>query len=324
MSIDYSHQSTLIVHAICLGPEVIEVRAHHATGRVIALLRNAIYLESGDGRIISIVDGEIDGPLTLRVANIKPLLARLKAPPCETFHATKDALCMEGVVRIAWAHSPHWTPNLPERIGQPTSQQDAVNVLAKAITQADRLEGLGQLAAHIVGARHAVPPPQVTHLDPLASRALATLNHACEAASTCNYAEVCVALNDLIGLGPGLTPSGDDMVAGIVAALVWQARIGCVPAELTRQVVEIVREAAPTRTNRISARLLWYACEGVLYATAMGLGEALLSGDTAATLAWSRRLFAIGHTTGVDLSIGLLTGMLLGIGTQDGCKVRYR
>lgn len=297
------------------------MRTRNATGRVIALLRNAIYLESDDGRIISIVDGKIDGPLTLRVANTKPLLARLKAYPCETFQATEDALRIEGAAQIAWAHSPHWTPHLPERIGTPTSQLDAVNVLAEAITEADRLEGLGPLVAHIVGARHAVPPPQCTHLDALTARALATLNRAREAAATCNYAKVGAALNDLIGLGPGLTPSGDDVVAGIVAALVWQARIGYVPAELTRQVVEIVHEAAPARTNRISARLLWHACEGVLYAPAMGLVEALLSGDTAATLACSRRLFSIGHTTGVDLSIGLLTGMLLGIGTQDGYNV---
>jgi hypothetical protein len=146
---------------------------------------------------------------------------------------------------------------------------------------------------------------------------LAVLNKALEAAYAGDYAAVGDDLLILIGLGPGLTPSGDDLVAGLAASLVWQARIGCIPAELARQVVQVVREAAPASTNRISARLLWYACEGVLYAPAMKLGEAMLSGDTGAMLRSGKHLSSIGHTTGLDLSVGLLTGMLLGIGTQD-------
>jgi hypothetical protein len=72
-----------------------------------------------------------------------------------------------------------------------------------------------------------------------------------------------------------------------------------------------VRAAAPQRTNRISARLLWHAGEGTLYAPALDLGAALFGGDAAGVAAPTRRLFAIGHTSGVDLAVGLLAGMRL-------------
>jgi hypothetical protein len=316
MSIDYPHKSPQLLHAICLGPEVVKVRASRSAGRVIALLRNAIYLESNAGHIISIVDGEIDGPLTLRVTNITPLLAALKASSSETFQTTDDALHLEGAPRIAWSRAPKWTPRPPEKVAPASLRLTALDALAGAIAGAGQLKGFGPLAAHLVGAWSAKPLQASHHLDATASRALAELNRLLEATSLGNHNEMIDALLPLIGLGPGLTPSGDDLIAGIAASLVWQVRVGCIPAELARQVVQAVRGATPASTNRISARLLWYACEGVLYAPAMKLGEALLSGDTDAMLRSAKHLFSIGHTTGLDLAVGLLTGILLGLGRE--------
>ena len=117
------------------------------------------------------------------------------------------------------------------------------------------------------------------------------------------------ALVSLIGLGSGLTPSGDDVVSGIMAVLVWHARLGALDNDALRVIAAKVLGAA-AKTNSISARLLHHAGEGVLYAPAMELGAALLAGEAVGVREPARRLFSIGNTSGTDLATGLLVGCL--------------
>jgi hypothetical protein len=134
-----------------------------------------------------------------------------------------------------------------------------------------------------------------------------------EAASELDVALASEALVSLLGLGIGLTPSGDDMIAGILASLVWQARLGAVPGDFVQRLADIVRDAAPGGTNDISVRLLWYAGNGLLYAPAMELGTALLGGYVTSLVAPARRLLSIGHSSGADIATGLLAGIVAGI-----------
>ena len=108
-----------------------------------------------------------------------------------------------------------------------------------------------------------------------------------------------------------MTPSGDDFVAGVLAALVWLARVGALDGHLPAEIRSKV-DGSGVRTNRISSRLLHYAGEGVLYAPAMELGAALLAGDAESVREPVRRLLSIGHTSGADLATGLLVGCLAG------------
>ncbi len=112
-----------------------------------------------------------------------------------------------------------------------------------------------------------------------------------------------------MGLGEGLTPAGDDLVSGILAALVWQARLEGDPASSVEQLRDRILEAVP-RTNRISARLHHYASTGVLYAPAIALGTALLAGEAQAVREPAHDLFSIGNTSGVDVATGVLVGCL--------------
>ncbi len=288
------------------------MRAEPAIGRVLALLRNALYLECDDGRIICIVDGEIDGPLTLRVADLTPLRSALTSHPGVTFKATREALYIEGVPPIVWADTPCWSPQLPSEVGSASERLRASHTLTRLIEDIGKSEGCAPFIAQLVGAwsvaTHAMPLQDVPP-DALLSRFIRSFNKAHNAMLRGDYEETANALVALIGLGPGLTPSGDDLVAGVVAALVWQARLGCVPGELVQRLTEAISAVASSRTNRISARLLWHACEGVLYAPAMDLGAVLLSGNIDDLVSSATRLFSIGNTTGIDLAAGLLMGI---------------
>jgi hypothetical protein len=106
----------------------------------------------------------------------------------------------------------------------------------------------------------------------------------------------------LLGLGPGLTPSGDDIVAGALCAL----RLLGGEKTFTAALADHVTGAALTRTTALSATLLRLAAQGDVAAEVgrvfMGItGHACLDEP-------ARRLLEIGHTSGADLAAGLLAG----------------
>jgi hypothetical protein len=105
----------------------------------------------------------------------------------------------------------------------------------------------------------------------------------------------------LLGRGVGLTPSGDDLVAGRLAAL--RAR-GAAEAETLGAAV---RRLAPDRTTRLSAALLAAADQGAVVPEAAAVLRAAAGmGDVERA---ARRLVAIGHTSGWYLATGLAQGL---------------
>jgi hypothetical protein len=104
----------------------------------------------------------------------------------------------------------------------------------------------------------------------------------------------------LVGLGPGLTPAGDDVLAAMLLTL-------SATPESAAAVGELVRETAPllARTTALSAALLRHAAEGRGIPEVTGLIDALSdSGDLATPTA---RLVAVGHSSGTALAHGVLT-----------------
>ncbi|MFA9444968.1 DUF2877 domain-containing protein [Egicoccus sp. AB-alg6-2] len=118
----------------------------------------------------------------------------------------------------------------------------------------------------------------------------------------------------LLGLGPGLTPSGDDVLSGIFAAVSLLGPVvdGHDLAGLTglvRQVGDASVQRASTRTTSISAALLAHAVAGEVSDAAADVFTAL-AGAAPMTPA-VQRLLRVGATSGRDLGVGILTGARL-------------
>lgn len=115
-------------------------------------------------------------------------------------------------------------------------------------------------------------------------------------------------VHDLLGLGEGLTPAGDDALAGLLVTLASApGRTGA-----ARGLAAAVLARAPTRTTSLSASLLRHAVAGrgtpALLDVVDGLRRPDPSGDTSATrlVAAVVRLLAVGHTSGTALTHGVL------------------
>lgn len=105
----------------------------------------------------------------------------------------------------------------------------------------------------------------------------------------------------LIGLGPGLTPSGDDFIGGVLIALRALKHPG--PA---RRLAGMAVPAAASASTTISAAHLAAAAQGQGSAAVHGLLNEILRGRHAGLEAGLAAVGRIGHSSGRDTLAGCL------------------
>jgi uncharacterized protein DUF2877 len=126
-------------------------------------------------------------------------------------------------------------------------------------------------------------------------------NRAVEGLERLEAADIAGAAPCLGGLGPGLTPAGDDTLAGALFAV----RAACGPP------VEpaLARLAGGIRTGRISLAFLEWAVQGQSLAPVHDLVAAAVRGDREGAAVAARALADIGATSGADFALGLRAGL---------------
>jgi len=129
------------------------------------------------------------------------------------------------------------------------------------------------------------------------------------------------AVANLVGLGPGLTPSSDDMLAGLVLLCVLCARNRRTVPSGTRLVAHAAVSEAKGRTTILSEEYLGQAASGRGNEPVMRLCASLLTGEADSVERETRRVVSIGETSGTDTILGLFLGALLSIGGQSGLVV---
>ena len=141
----------------------------------------------------------------------------------------------------------------------------------------------------------AEPPADVARARVAGSRAAEAL---VEGSADRSAAELC----DVLGLGPGTTPSGDDVTAGVLLAAhamlppPWRAT--------TDRLAAAVLETAATRTGCVSGSMLAQARLGRGTAVVVRAVDALAGhGDAVCAV---DALLDLGHHSGVDLACGAM------------------
>ena len=103
----------------------------------------------------------------------------------------------------------------------------------------------------------------------------------------------------MVGLGPGLTPAGDDVLAGMLLTLSAAPAAASTCGELATETLALL-----DRTTSLSATLLRHAAAGRGIPQVLDLVDALAgSGDLEASAV---HLVAVGHSSGAALAHGVL------------------
>ena len=246
--------------------------------RVLAVLSESVYLTAGD-EIVWL--GHASTPMHPR--------AMLAAAPLPA---------AGGAIEIDRGAARPWTPPAgPCGAGTARALTAGCRDLVAALAEIGRPDGFGALLA---GIAPAFP------LDRATSRAR-------ELASACAADEPAAAAavaKELLGLGPGLTPSGDDYVGGVFFARALLARAGACDGLAWRAAAALVLDGARGRTHPISIALLSDMLDGQAHAPLHDLARALAAGaprDVA--LGTARRVVGIGHSSGWDMLAGFVSGV---------------
>src|SRR5438034_3121184 len=135
--------------ALSYGPEAAAF--HQTTGHILAQLRSVLYLESRAGQIIGLVGPDApDGPLTVRVPDLAPLLRALAGQEDAPFQATGQGLEIAGTVLIPWDHAVPWSPTLPRALGPRPARVQATQMLAQLIPAYGPSEGCASLTGRLL------------------------------------------------------------------------------------------------------------------------------------------------------------------------------
>ncbi|RKS74551.1 uncharacterized protein DUF2877 [Actinomadura pelletieri DSM 43383] len=258
--------------------------------RVIAVFPSAVYLEMRGGpepRVLAVVTSDAH-----RLPNAVVIVATRREQPFRSVREGRDAWVGEGRVEAGplnvrvrrW-----WDPSAPLGPMRPATLEDGVRALEARLARAGALADTGLTGGGLGD-----------HPDP------AALAACCAAGDLAGAVE---AAERIVGLGPGLTPSGDDVLCGLLVTLrlVGDAvRYGEDAVWLADWLGAAVTADAGTRTTALAATLLHCAAAGAAGAEVAAVLRCVAGDEPPDTAV--RRLLAVGHTSGTDLAHGVLAG----------------
>ncbi|GAA1370175.1 oxamate carbamoyltransferase subunit AllH family protein [Streptomyces beijiangensis] len=240
------------------------------TGRVVAVTRHALYAATGEAALPAIAVVTRDAV----------------AVPCALVLAQAAGTGPLGGVRAGTA----------VRFGAGHLSAGTLRVTAGGSWAPPRVQGLLPRGVHTEWFRQLVDTtalPLATEVAPLADE----FGRALRAGDPPRLWAAALAL---LGAGPGLTPSGDDVLCGVLLA---RHALGRPVPEALMDAVALAEE----RTPLVSAALVLHAARGECVPQAAALLRALAAGHDAAPAL--RGLLAVGHHSGSDLARGLALGL---------------
>lgn len=286
------------------------IRQEGWTGEVIAVHPHSVYVTDEDDEIYAIVHQALgNGPLNL-VIPTEPARAFNGLAPGTSLASTGTRLGIGELLTIGLEAAALWDPKAYAAIAaDPDALKRGLTELCREVSRRCPAESLARLLPYVEDEDLPEPLEKVAHFP----RSHALIGGLAESLAQRDRRRLKVVTSSLAGLGPGLTPAGDDFIAGVLLALalVRQQRNDAALNEIATLLVET---AAP-RTHEISGAYLRAAYDGQVAERWHPLLAALAAGDGVQVASAAAPVLATGETSGADM----LTGFLIGIGAlQDG------
>jgi hypothetical protein len=271
--------------------------------RVQSIYRSVVNISTADG-LLSVASPEGGGLPNGILADLGPDWREIGLHSGMAVVATEANIRVLGAgLAIQFAAAPRWSPRLR------SSADAADTATARWRRRARATRAIARTRASS-GGFGPLLREDVSH-DPVgilgvARPILAELAVVLETGDETRAAKVATRL---VGLGPGLTPSGDDVLVGIEAALHALARPSA-------GFVALATGDADLRTTALAATLLRHAGAGEFAERLHSLLAALLGSDDEAIPAAIDRAVAWGATSGTDCLLGVLIGLDVSAGVR--------
>ncbi len=299
-SVDSHEQITQLgtIAQACLAPG--------QRGKVLAAFSKAIYLLADTYEIFWIATA--DAPLHRRCAQVSSPLPRLLAG--SPFHVESHRLTIDPAFAFDLQGASVWSaPGVdPNHVLEITVLSAHIQCFFSNL-DFSKAKGFGSLIPYILRILQSTATlPVMESADPILRSAqplVLDMAHACLKHQASGISRNSDAL---IGMGAGLTPSGDDFLGGLWFAL---NRLQAAYPDLDFAKYAIPVEPYRRRTHLIGFTLLKDFANGHAIAPLHHIINDLLGGESPESRGpFVSQLTQVGHSTGWDLLAGLLVGLL--------------
>jgi hypothetical protein len=279
MILDAADDVVSIVRAGVLAREFCRRRAR---AEVAAVFERSLYLHAGD-MFVCLGEPSIgNGPLTL-IADFRTSRLQRGQPAS----ISERGITIGDTARFSFDRCEPWQPLRWPLSLSPLQLIDVGRAIAGRIAVEAPVQGLGGLYCGSEAPLARIAGPRIARFEAWLDNALETDRASSE------------AVQDLIGLGLGLTPSGDDFLVGTLALL------DALAETKAHAAVASAIDASPRGlTSPLSGCLLRAAAAGHIGENLYCAIAALISGDVDAAVAAIRN---IGHSSGWDMLAGAAT-----------------
>ena len=249
------------------------------TGEVTASFQNSFYIRTLEDELLFVTNGTLGSPVTVNVVTTSSF--EELAPANSTVMVRENQLLV-GSTAISLATARRYkneTEPFPSKLGASHSTLGRVGFI------------LGILDVN----SSVLDPNGISHhqCETFAREAAVPLRKSLDHEHLVRHA------SELIGLGTGFTPSGDDFLGGFLAT--WNSLAGIVG----RSKIRLNFELLTNRTSWISAKLLDYMQRGLLDSQAAHAIHSSVLGDEDEFVSAVEALLPRGHTSGVDIATGI-------------------
>jgi len=312
-----------------IGSRAKALVAHPSfSGKVLAVLSTTIYLVSEDGEILWLSQEGLAMHRRCILASFQPRSICVG----EDFFVHGPFLRFSEGVTIDFDSATEWKPSgVGPKYAEPLTVINAcTRRLLEAVTKLENAKGFGQMIPQMspqmspmISSFADGNTQAISNADPLLAKARNSILNLATACFNFDMTEVTRRGRELVGLGPGLTPSGDDFLGGLLFAAHSLKTAYPQHFNWEGEPVTDLLDWASTQTHPISHAILRDHAFGHGSEPLHEVVASLLNGrDLGHTMEGAKRLLGIGDTSGWDILAGMLTGLLLVDGKLSALSTR--
>ena len=279
------------------------VRRQPFLAKVLSVSRRTVHLHTDDGEIVALCTRDVEnGPLNIRLDTSDEFtFSSLGLSEGEAVRSSLERISVNSRLVVNLKPVAMWRPRTLRKAL--TKNQVAQNrrTIMELVLREGRREGLLGLLS-LLRSEYDMAEEK----NPYVKKGMKAASQLLEGTRSRNDDQLEGGIAGLVGLGPGLTPAGDDVMTGFVLALREAERLGIVAARYFSNLRRLIPAVCKGRTNLLSERMLLLACEGLVGESASEAVNSLYGRDSRWARRDARRLIGMGHSSGTDILVGVL------------------
>ena len=297
--------------AMSIGETAREVfQSMEKAGKVHSVFEHTINIVSPDESLVTVACKMVDdSPINIKVDSIR--FKEIGRPTASMPVVVKDGSIIIGncLSITGLREVPTWRPDitLPPEV-EAYRILEAVQIAAHMVDVYGQPEGFKPLLSYILGLVHTEPErTPIRGWNPFAEMALPHVEGLVSCFELGDTEGAAEEASHLIGLGPGLTPSGDDFLCGLLGTLSlvspFLGEQGKDVGDLKRTVISSING----KTNSISREYLKQYARGNPSGSTSKRIQSILDGVESSIEDSRISLCQVGHSSGTDIALGVIT-----------------